>query len=292
MGFLTALGAISGAGRAGQQAFSDISRFAASDMMEKRRQEFDLEKQARLLDAQREMNANTIAATSKENALNRGSHEYISTSGMQSQEKIATGHDETTEKIHRSDRESQERVRKDDRLSHEKISELNNTTHKEIADKGRASQETIAKLNTDTQKSIHYADRLMKKYEIELGSDSATKMSTSRALTEIGNETTRLTALLANPMMDPEAAKALQGRLKKLEGIHDAYSRSMLPEGEKGAAASAPTKTLPPFQFPKNMGPPPKTGGGYPGSFKPPGVKVLPMPGAMEQEMMGRALNP
>lgn len=293
MGFLTVAGAISGAGKAGQQAFSDMSRFAAADMMETRRQEMDLQKQERLLEAQRGMHRETIEATSREKGLDRKSTEYVATSGMQSHETIAQGQNETTIAVHKADRESTERVHQDDRLSHEAIAKLNADTSKSIAAGHDANTKDIAKINTDATKSIHYADRLMKKYEIETTADNSTKMATSRALTEIGNETTRLTALLANPMLDPATAKELQGRLGKLERIHDAYSRSMLPEGEKGAAASTPKKNLPPFKFPQNFSaPPPKSGGGYPGSFRTPGVKVLPMPGEQEQEMMGRALQP
>lgn len=292
MGFLTALGAISGAGQAGQQVFSDLIRFKAADMMETRRSELDMKKQEKMLEAQREMHRETIEATKSEKALDRGQQTAITDKTLKQTKEIAYLQESGQNSRAEGDRLARKDIAEGDRLSHENIAKLNADTQKAIAAGHDANAKDVAKINVDAQKSIHYADRLMKKYEIEMSADSATKTSTARALTEIGNETTRLTALLANPMLEPESAKALKERLTKLENIHDAYSRSMLPEGEKGAAASTKPKTLPPFQFPKNYGPAPKPGGGYPGSFKSPGVKVLPVPGDLEQEMMNRALNP
>lgn len=294
MGFLTLAGAISGAGQAGQTAFQDMARFTAADMMERRRQEMDLQKQERMLEAQREMNRETIAATSKEKGMDRSLSRDLQSTELQSREAIAQGQNETTTAIHKRDREARSEEAKAAILSNEKIAELTTQANKDIAAGHDANQKDIAKLNAATNQSIQKADRLMKKYEIEQTAENSTKLATSRALTEIGNETTRLTALLANPMLDPATTKALQERLNKLERIHDAYSRSMLPEGEKGAAASTGQKTLPPFQFPKGI-PAPSSGSlkpAYPGAFNAPGVKVLPLPGQAEQDAMGRALNP
>lgn len=269
-----------------------MMRFKAADMMETRRNEMDLKKQEKLLEAQRAMHTETIEANKNEKALDRGQQTSIVDKQLKQGKDIAIMQESGATVRAEGDRLARRDLADADRLSHETIAKLNADTQKAIAAGHDANAKDIAKINTDAQKSIHYADRLMKKYEIEMSADSATKTSTARALTEIGNETTRLTALLANPMLEPESAKALKERLTKLENIHDAYSRSMLPEGEKGAAASTKSKPLPPFQFPKNYGPAPKPGGGYPGSFKAPGVKVLPVPGDLEQEMMNRALNP
>lgn len=294
MGFLTLAGAISGAGQAGQAAFQDMARFTAADMMERRRQEMDLQKQERMLEAQRGMHRETIEATAKEKALDRRLTLDAQSTELNSREAIAQGANETTMAVHKLDRDARSEDTKATILSHEKIAELTTQANKDIAAGHDANQKDIAKLNAATNQSIHKADRLMKKYEIEMTSENATKLATKGALVEIGNETTRLTALLANPMLDPETTKALQERLQKLERMHDAYSRSMLPEGEKAAATSKAQQALPPFQFPKGI-PAPSSGGSkpaYPGAFNAPGVRVLPLPGQAEQDAMGRALNP
>lgn len=305
MGFFNSFGAaLSGAGKAGTQALADISRFTAADMLEQRRNEMDMQKQQKLLEAQRAMHTETINATSTQRDLDRQSAQQIAREGNQTHKDIAHEGNVTSTTNVETQVEAQKgiadlnakttkEVHKEDRLSAKEIATLNSNTQKDIAAGNRTSSENIAKIQVEGQKSIHAADRLLKKYEIDTTADASSRIASSKAINEVGNEITRLNALLANPMLDPPVAKTLKERLGRLEGIHDAYSRVLLPPGERAAASAAPKKNLPPFQFPKGFNPSPapatRTG---PGPLNAPGIKVLPVPSAGEQEMMKRALNP
>ena len=108
-----------------------------------------------------------------------------------------------------------------------------------------------------------------------------TRTAASKAISEVGNEITRLNTLLANPMLDPAGphAKNLVDRLKRLEGLHDSYSRYLKPAG----TPDAPTAETAPAPF--NLGkyaPKPPAGKVAPGAkeglLNSPGIRVLPTP--------------
>lgn len=292
-GLLNIAGAVSGAGNAIKEGASDIMKHQMLIDLEKTRQAYDDKRQEKMLEAQRGMHTETIAATAEQGRLQREQLATLTGQKIKSEEQIASGRNQTEREIAAGNR-----------ASAETIASGHDTTTKDIHENDRTSAERIAALNRNSAERIHDADRLLKKYEIDTTSESLTRTAASKAIGEVGSEITRLNTLLANPMLDPAGPqyKNLLTRLQRLEGLHDAYSRYLKPGGvtSESTPASASTPTQPAFNYgkyapkapsasvaPSNVAPTQPDG-----LLNSPGIRVVPMPSADVQNKMRQALPP
>lgn len=269
-GLLQAAGVVSGFGNAIKEGLSDVMKYEMASSLDARRQEMDNLRQQRMLDAQRGMHRETIAMQREQGDKTREHQSGLAEKQMGTQIVLST----------QADLRARELAGMEDKRVREVENERNKTT-KEVHENDRDSQEYVAEITRDANVAIHNADRKLKKYEIDTSAESLTRTAASKAISEVGNEITRLNTLLANPMLDPAGphAKNLVDRLKRLEGLHDSYSRYLKPAG----APEAPTAETPPAPF--NLGkyaPKPPAGKVAPGAkeglLNSPGIRVLPTP--------------
>lgn len=296
-GLLQLAGVVSGAGKALQTGLGDIAKYEMSRSLEETRRQYDDLRQQRMLEAQRGMHLETIAATAEQGRLTR-EHQ----AGLQQQQ---LGHDIVKDtmldarvrELEKNKEKLTRDISKEEILSREKIGRDTNVSH-----------ETIARLNRDSNEAIHLADRTLKKYEIETTAESLTRTAASKAISEVGNEITRLNTLMANPMLDPNGphAKSLVERLKRLEQLHDAYSSYLRPPGAAAPMSEAPKESAP-FNLgkfgSKKAAPAPAavTPSAPQGLLNSPGVRVLPgpseeiqrqyAPSTIEDEMMRQSIQ-
>lgn len=269
-GLLQLAGVVSGAGNALKEGLSDVMKYEMASSLDARRQEMDNLRQQRMLDAQRGMHTETIAAGAEQGRLTREQAVVLADKQIGATERLA---DKTDTRERDLAGQVDKRVRE--------LTERQVGSTETIHEKDRTSAEAIAKLNRASAEAIHNADRALKRYEIDTTAESMTRTAASKAINEVGNEITRLNTLLANPMLDPAGphAKNLVDRLKRLEGLHDSYSRYLKPAG----APEAPMTEAQPAPF--NLGkyaPKPPAGKVAPGAkeglLNSPGIRVLPTP--------------
>lgn len=132
------------------------------------------------------------------------------------------------------------------RASHSADTQAQIDANVEIHGKDRQSQKEIAAAHDAATTAIHAADRVLKEKEIDLVSTTSTQTAKVKALTEVGNEITRLSVIIKDPMIDkagPEY-KNLVERMGRLTNLHDSYTRSL----NLGAPPAEPVKERPPFQ--------------------------------------------
>lgn len=270
-GLLQLAGVVSGAGKSLQSGLGEIAKYEMARSIEDTRRQYDDLRQQRLLEAQRGMHTESLAATARQGEETR------TLQREQHQERLGFDILQQTKK----DELARDLAAKEDTRVRE-IEAQREGSAERIHAADRGSQEKIAELNRKSTEAIHEADRALKKYEIETSAESLTKTAASKAIAEVGNEITRLNTLMANPMLDPNGAQAknLVDRLKRLEQLHDAYSSYLSPKGMESASRPA-EKELPSFNLGKYA---PKKATPAPAAVEPkgllnsPGVRVLPVP--------------
>lgn len=282
-GLLQLAGVVSGAGKAVREGLSDVMKYEMASSLDARRQEMENLRQQRMLEAQRGMHTESIAATGEQGRLTREHATGLADKQIGAQERLAGKADV---------RERELAAMQDTRLK--ELADKQIKSNETIHEGDRTSQEKVATLNRQSVEAIHDADRKLKRYEIDTSAESLTRTAASKAISEVGNEITRLNTLLANPMLDPAGphAKNLVDRLKRLEGLHDSYSRYLKPAG----TPEAPVSETQPTTF--NLGryaPKPPAGKVAPaakeGILNSPGIRVLPVPSDAVQEQY-RSLLP
>lgn len=210
-------GALSGGGKGLLDSLGEIQKFSLAEHLENKRAEIEDKRQARMLDAQRAMHRETIAAAAAEGKLTRGSHEKIA---------------EAANQIHKD------------------VAEINRKSAETIAEKRNQSEASIAGLNRTSQETIHAADRILKKYEIDLTASAHTQTSYATAIREIGYEIGRIYPTLKDPLLDPKDKAEILDRLHKLESRHDLYTKALLPPGTPSTAAAQRPEKKNPFGTP------------------------------------------
>jgi hypothetical protein len=248
------VGMISGAGTAAKESLAKQQEYMNTDALLRTRDEMENKRQDKML-----------AAQARENAAAR--------------EASATEHRETRTLT----REEGAATRT---ASHEE-GEATRQTHKDISKDTLANAKDINAATNATHLLIAKIQRDMHDKQFDKTFTQAKLSALKDTVRELGNEITRLSVVVSNPLADhaDPSYKAAEIQLESATRLHNLYAKQVGLEmniDESGIDKAITKPSLPPFKMPGSTSSAPA---------RTPGLVQTPAPSNIEQEMMRKSLS-